>query len=64
MRHWISNGSFRMEDIISRDHLHMNDISYGCIGRLLADSVVTAVAPTPAHSTAAHGGFAPSAALR
>ncbi len=64
MRHWISNGSFRMEDIISRDHLHMNDISYGCIGRLLAHSVVTAVAPTSAPATAAHGGFAPSAALR
>ena len=28
-----------MEDIISSDGLHMNDVSYGCIARLLADSV-------------------------
>lgn len=43
MRHWISSGKTRIEDVISRDRLHMNDASYRCIARLLADSVSTAV---------------------
>ena len=43
MRHWIDSGQARMEDVISRDQLHMNDASYGCIARLLAN-IVTEVA--------------------
>jgi hypothetical protein len=39
MRHWISSGGTRIEDVVSRDRLHMNDASYACIARLLADSV-------------------------
>jgi acyl-CoA thioesterase I len=42
MRHWISSGHYKIEDIISNDGLHMNDVSYSCIARLMADSVVTA----------------------
>ena len=56
MRDWVSSGRHRMEDIISRDHLHMNDASYSCIGRLLADSVATAAAaamPSSAQGAAA-----------
>ena len=45
MRHWISSGQYKIEDIISSDGLHMNDVSYSCIARLLADSLVTAAAP-------------------
>jgi hypothetical protein len=41
MRHWISSGHYKIEDIISNDGLHMNDVSYSCIARLMADSVVT-----------------------
>ncbi len=43
MRHWVSPGRTQMDDVISRDRLHMNDASYACIAKLLADSV-TAVA--------------------
>jgi acyl-CoA thioesterase I len=43
MRHLISSGQYKTEDIISSDGLHMNDVSYSCIARLLADSVVAAV---------------------
>ena len=50
MRHWVSSGQYKIEDIISSDGLHMNDVSYGCIARLLADSLVAAVEPEP------HGG--------
>jgi acyl-CoA thioesterase-1 len=58
MRHWVSSGQYRVEDVISRDGLHMNDASYGCIARLLADSLATAAASpgedaAPADETAA-----------
>jgi acyl-CoA thioesterase I len=42
MRHWIAAGQYKMQDIISSDGLHMNDQSYRCIARLLADSLVVA----------------------
>ena len=42
MRHWVSSGQFKMEDIVSSDGLHMNDASYGCIARLLAGSLAAA----------------------
>jgi len=42
MQHWISSNQYRAEDITSSDGLHMNDVSYGCIARLLADSLVAA----------------------
>ena len=42
MRHWISSGQYKVEGIISGDGLHMNDVSYSCIARLLADSLVAA----------------------
>jgi acyl-CoA thioesterase I len=42
MRHLISSDQYTIEDIISSDGLHMNDVSYSCIARLLADSLVAA----------------------
>jgi acyl-CoA thioesterase I len=45
MRHWVASGQYKIEDIISSDGLHMNDMSYSCIARLLADSLVAAVEP-------------------
>ena len=45
MRYLISSGQYKMEDIISSDGLHMNDVSYSCIARLLADSIAAAVEP-------------------
>jgi hypothetical protein len=47
MRHWVTSGAHKMEDLISKDRLHMNDASYGCIARLLADSLDTAAAAAP-----------------
>ena len=47
MRYWVTHGQYRMEDIITRDQLHMNDASYHCIARLLADSLTSAVRATP-----------------
>lgn len=42
MRHLISSGQYKIEDLISSDGLHMNDVSYSCIARLLAGSLVAA----------------------
>ena len=54
MRHWVMSGEYRMEDIISRDQLHMNDASYLCIAHLLADSLASAALVTPPPQTDAH----------
>jgi acyl-CoA thioesterase I len=45
MQHWVSSGQYKMEDIISSDGLHMNDMSYSCIARLLADNLAAATEP-------------------
>jgi acyl-CoA thioesterase-1 len=42
MRHLISSGQYSMQDIVSSDGLHMNNESYRCIARLLADSLIAA----------------------
>jgi len=47
MRYWVTSGQYKIEDIITRDQLHMNDTSYGCIARLLADSLASAALTTP-----------------
>lgn len=48
MRHWVSSGRYKIEEIVSPDGLHMNDLSYSCVANLLADSVNAATeSPTP-----------------
>ena len=51
MRHWVTSGQYKMEHIIARDQLHMNDASYNCIARLLADSLGSAALATPPSQT-------------
>src|SRR5262252_344571 len=51
MRYWVTSGQYKIEDIITRDQLHMNDTSYGCIARLLADSLASAALTTPSSQT-------------
>jgi lysophospholipase L1-like esterase len=50
MRHWVTSGQLAMEDMVSSDRLHMNDLSYGCIARLLADALQTAAQAPPVGS--------------
>jgi acyl-CoA thioesterase I len=61
MQHWVSSGQYRMEDVISRDGLHLNDVSYRCIARLLADSLVTAARAVPPIEEGATAGEPPAA---
>jgi lysophospholipase L1-like esterase len=42
MREWVSSGGADFSTILSPDGLHMNDASYGCIAKLLAESIVSA----------------------
>lgn len=45
MQHWVESGQLDFVTMLSADGLHMNDLSYGCIGRALADAVVERAAP-------------------
>ena len=47
MQYWLRSGQYRMEDVITYDQLHMNNASYDCIARLLADSLASAALATP-----------------
>src|SRR6266446_5781309 len=47
MRYWVTSGQYSIDDIIVRDQLHMNDVSYHCIAHLLADSLASAALTTP-----------------
>ena len=47
MQHWVASGQYKMDEVVSNDGLHLNDVSYGCIARLLADSLAAAAATAP-----------------
>ncbi|WP_162914877.1 SGNH/GDSL hydrolase family protein [Desertibaculum subflavum] len=40
MRSWIETGRMTNEEMLSPDGLHLNDLSYDCIGRLMAQSIM------------------------
>jgi lysophospholipase L1-like esterase len=48
MRHWVVSGEAKVEDVIARDQLHLNDTSYGCIAHLLANIVTELARDAPA----------------
>jgi len=47
VQHWVSSGQYKMDEVVSRDGLHLNDVSYGCIARLLADGLAAAARAVP-----------------
>lgn len=56
MRHWRQDQQIPFAQFVSADGLHMNDWSYDCTARLLADAIVEAAArPVPTASAAARG---------
>jgi lysophospholipase L1-like esterase len=42
MRYWVNTWDPEFAATLSPDGLHMNDLSYGCLARLLADAIVAA----------------------
>jgi acyl-CoA thioesterase-1 len=57
MRHWVTSGQLTMDEMVSRDQLHMNNVSYGCIARLLAEALdfATRIPPPVPSEIAAEG---------
>jgi acyl-CoA thioesterase I len=45
MRNWLESGQLDFATMLSPDGLHMNDLTYGCVGRILADAVVERAMP-------------------
>jgi lysophospholipase L1-like esterase len=40
MQYWITTGKLDFASMLSPDGLHLNDLSYRCVGRLLGDAIV------------------------
>jgi acyl-CoA thioesterase I len=45
MQSWVASGQLDFDTMLSPDGLHMSDLAYGCIGRMLADAVIERAAP-------------------
>ena len=43
MRYWVDSGSFTYATMLASDRFHMNDRSYSCLARVLADAIEHAV---------------------
>ncbi len=46
MRHWVKTKQLDFAAMLAPDGLHLNDLGYECVGRILADSVVDAARAT------------------
>jgi lysophospholipase L1-like esterase len=55
MRDWIDTDAFAVNDVISPDKLHMNNVSYTCVARGLAAGIADAVRATPVPMAVQHG---------
>ena len=44
MRYWVQGGRFALGELIVSDQLHMSDVGYTCIARILAEGIVRATA--------------------
>jgi hypothetical protein len=53
MRHWVETEHMAFEQFLSPDLLHMNDWSYACVARLLANAIVDGAKPPAATATVA-----------
>jgi acyl-CoA thioesterase-1 len=47
MRNWIESGQLDFTTMLSPDGLHMNDLTYGCIGHILADMIIERTTDAP-----------------
>lgn len=48
MQNWVARDSMTMGAMVSKDGLHMNDLSYGCTAHLLARQIAAASSAMPA----------------
>lgn len=45
MKHLVSTSQFALDELLSKDGFHLNDLSYRCLGKLMADAIVGTVTP-------------------
>jgi acyl-CoA thioesterase I len=64
MRHWREVAGIPFDAFLSPDELHMNDWSYGCMAKLLADTIVDAATRSTLTATAAPAETRPSGSAR
>jgi hypothetical protein len=54
MKYWVTSLQFSPDQLLAPDHFHPNDLTYGCLADLLADSIQDglgrSLAPTAASS--------------
>jgi len=53
MRHWHDIDGMRFEAFLSSDGLHMNDWSYNCFAKALAEAIAGAVTPRESSNASA-----------
>jgi acyl-CoA thioesterase-1 len=46
MHHWVDSHQLDFKSMLSSDGLHQNDLSYRCVGTLLADAIVDTALPS------------------
>lgn len=45
MKHLVSTSQFALQDLLAPDGFHLNDLSYRCLGTMMADAIAGAVTP-------------------
>jgi acyl-CoA thioesterase-1 len=48
MEHWLASQQLTFKKMLSPDGLHMNDVSYACLGRLVAEAIAERATTGPA----------------
>ena len=43
MKYWVTSAQFSPDQLLAPDHFHPNDLTYGCLADLLADSIESGV---------------------
>jgi acyl-CoA thioesterase I len=43
MKYWVTSAQFSPDQLLAPDHFHPNDLTYGCLADLLADSIVDGI---------------------
>ncbi len=59
MTHLVKSGQFEIDDLLAPDRFHQNDLSYNCLGAILAEAIrgrlIRASVPVPLATTDARG---------
>jgi lysophospholipase L1-like esterase len=52
MRHLLASGQYSSAELLAPDNFHLNDLSYGCLAKLIAEAIADQIrGPRRSHST-------------